>query len=91
MYSSGSWTNGTYCVKAAVSDSPVGKFEFYADILKASEIADGPGHNSAFLYKGEWYVSYHRRVVGDKDPHHRRLCIDKLPVKDGKLCPVTMT
>jgi beta-xylosidase len=91
MYSSGSWTNGTYCVKAAVSDSPCGKFVYYADILSAGKIADGPGHNSAFCYYGKWYVAYHRREIGDTNPHHRRLCIDELPIAAGKLNFVTMT
>ena len=89
MYSSGSWTNGTYCVKAATSDSPCEKFVYYADILSAGKIADGPGHNSAFCYRGKWYVAYHRREIGDTNPHHRRLCIDELPIVDGKLTPVT--
>ena len=91
MYSSGGWTNGSYCVKAAASDSPYGKFTYYGDILAAAKIADGPGHNSAFFFRGEWYVAYHRRTVGDFDPHHRRLCIDKLPIDGGRLQPVTMT
>ena len=91
MYSSGAWTNGTYCVKAAVSDDPCGKFVYYGDVLKAAEIADGPGHNSAFCFKGQWYVAYHRRTVGDTNCHHRRLCVDKLDISGGKLGSVTMT
>ena len=91
MYSSGKWTNGTYCVKAGATTDPCTEFEYYGDVLKAAEIADGPGHNSAFFFKGEHYVAYHRRTVGDINPHHRKLCIDKLPIKDGKLQPVTMT
>lgn len=91
MYSSGNWVNDTYCVKAAVSDTPTGKFEYYADVLRASEIADGPGHNSAFFFDGQWCVAYHRRTIGDLEPNHRRLCIDKLNIVDGKLARVTMT
>ena len=91
MYSSGNWTNSTYCVKAAVSDSPIEKFEYYADILYADELADGPGHNSAFCFKGQWYVAYHRRTIGDLNGNHRRLCIDKLNIEDGKLTKVKMT
>ena len=91
MYSSGHWTDGTYCVKAAVADSPCGEFKYYGDVLKASDIADGPGHNSAFFFEGQHYVAYHRRTIGDTNPHHRMLCIDRLEIKDGKLCPVTMT
>jgi beta-xylosidase len=91
MYSSGNWTNGTYCVKAAVSDDPCSAFTYYGDVLRASEIADGPGHNSAFFWKGQWYVAYHRRTIGDLDPNHRKLCIDKLDIVDGKLSHVEMT
>ena len=91
MYSSGKFTDPTYCVKAAVSDSPCEEFTFYDDILASGEIADGPGHNSAFCLHGEWYVAYHRRIVGDAHPHHRQLCIDRMEIKDGKLQPVTMT
>lgn len=91
MYSSGSWTNGSYCVKVGVSSSPCEKFVYYEDVLKASDLADGPGHNSAFCYHGKWYVAYHRRAIGDTNPHHRKLCIDELPIQNGKLKPVTMT
>lgn len=91
MYSSGRWGDGTYCVKAGVTDQPCGKFEYYGDILRASEIADGPGHNSAFCFKGQWYVAYHRRTIGDLDPNHRKLCIDRLDIVDGKLSHVEMT
>ena len=91
MYSSGCWGNGSYCVKAAVADAPMGAFEYYGDILKADEVADGPGHNSAFFFDGEWYVAYHRRQIGDSYKHHRRLCIDKLPISNGKLQSVKMS
>ena len=91
MYSSGNWTNGTYCVKAGMTDDPCSEFKYYGDVLKATELADGPGHNSAFVFRGEHYVAYHRRIVGDLNPHHRQLCIDKLPIKDSKLQKVMMT
>ena len=91
MYSTGNWTDGTYRVIAAASSSPLGPFTPYDVILTASPLADGPGHNSAFFWKGRWYASYHRRTVGDLYPHNRRLCVDLLPVEDGKLRPVTMS
>lgn len=91
MYSSGAWTNGTYAVKAAMTENLLSGFECYDTVLKSGEIADGPGHNSAFYFKGQYYVAYHRRIVGDKYAHNRLLCIDKLEIKDGKLQPVTMT
>ncbi len=91
MYSTGKWGDGTYRVKAAVADEPTGEFTYYGDILWANRLADGPGHNSAFCFGGEWYVAYHRRFVGDTYKHNRVLCIDKLPIADGKLQAVTMT
>ena len=90
-YSTGNWENETYRVKAGVANTPTEGFTYYADILKAAEIADGPGHNSAFFFKGKHYVAYHRRRVGDLDGNHRELCIDELPIENGKLMPVTMT
>ncbi len=91
MYSSGSWTDGTYCVKTAVSDSPFGPFVYSSDILKASSIADGPGHNSAFSMNGKTYIAYHRRRIGDKYPHNRELCIDEMIVSGDKIEPIIMT
>ena len=91
MYSSGNWTNGSYRVKAAVADDPCAPFVCYGEVLSASEIADGPGHNSAFTFRGEHYVAYHRRIIGDTNAHHRQLCIDRQDIADGKLQPVTMT
>ena len=91
MYSTGKWGNSTYRVKAAMSDDPLGDFVYYDDVLQASEVADGPGHNSAFCFHGQWYVAYHRRTIGDDSKHHRKLCIDLLPIHDGKLHPITMT
>ena len=91
MYSTGKWGNGTYRVKAAVSNHPMSEFTYYGDILWASELADGPGHNSAFCFNNQWYVAYHRRTIGDADRHHRRLCVDILPIQNGRLTPVIMT
>ena len=91
MYSGGSWLEDSYCVRAAVSESPLGPFSYYGDVLRTAELADAPGHNSAFLWQGEYYTAYHRRTPGEEDYNHRRLCIDRLPITDGKLGKVTMT
>ncbi len=91
MYSTGNWENETYRVKAGVADAPTERFTYYGDILKASSLADGPGHNSAFFFGGKHYVAYHRRRIGDSDGNHRELCIDELAIRDGFLKKVTMT
>src|SRR6187431_1723393 len=47
MWSEGGWTNGTYKVAYAISDSVFGPFERVATILEADEtIATGAGHHS---------------------------------------------
>lgn len=91
MYSVGSWADSSYCVKAAISDNPWGEYHYYADIMGANEIAKGPGHNGVFYYDGKFYSAYHRREPGDSNCHHRKLCIDELEIKDGKLFPISMT
>ena len=37
------------------------------------------------------YVAYHRRTIGDANIHHRKLCIDRLDIQNGRLQPVKMT
>lgn len=91
MYSTGKWCDSSYCVKAAISDTPWGEFDYYTDIMRANEMAEGPGHNGAFSFGGKDYVAYHRRIVGDKNSHHRILCIDELKTENGRLQPVIMT
>ena len=91
MYSDGSWTDGTYCVKTAIADSPLGPFTYQNTVLKASEIADGPGHNSEFEFYGKHYIAYHRRRIGDEYPHHRELCIDEMVIDGNTIKPIVMT
>ncbi len=91
MYSTGNWTRGSYCVKAAVADTPCGEFKYYGDILFSTELAAGPGHNSAFFFKGKHYTAYHRRIVGDQYAHNRLLCIDEQSLDGDKFNPVDMT
>ena len=43
------------------------------------------------LDSGEVLIVYHRRTVGDTVPHHRRLCIDRMKIEDGRILPVVMT
>lgn len=91
MYSSGGWTNGTYCVKTAISNSPLGPFCYQNTILKASELADGPGHNSEFRLGDKNYIAYHRRFIGDTNIHHRVLCIDEIEIDGNRIQPIVMT
>ncbi len=94
MWSMGGWTNGTYCVAYGTSGSPLGPFENKGTILESQPpIAEGPGHHG-YLHlpeEDEWLIVYHRRIIGDRDPGSRILCIDRMQVEDGIIRPVVMT
>ena len=95
MWSEGGWTNGTYKVAYAISDSVFGPFERVSTILEADEtIATGAGHHSVINIPNtdEWYIVYHRRPIPNLDRDHRVTCIDKLYFnEDGTIKNVKMT
>lgn len=91
MFSRGGWGNGSYRVDTAVSESPLGPFRPQGTVLSSSKLAEGPGHNSSFIFKGKRYIAYHRRFPGDPVDYHRVLCIDEMRIKDGRVLPVIMT
>ena len=93
MWSEGNWTNGTYHICASHSMSPTNINTKGNIILDSSEIANGPGHHSYINIEGtdEWLIVYHRRIIGDSEPGHRILCIDKLRFDGDEIVPVKMT
>lgn len=94
MWSEGGWTNGSYRVAYCKSNSPFGPFREGEVILKTQEpIANGPGHHGYLNIPGtdEWYIVYHRRIIGDSEPGHRILCIDEMRFIEDKILPVDMT
>lgn len=91
MYSSGDWGNGTYAVHYGVSDFPCQRVCDAGVILSSSDMAGGPGHNGYFQMNGEYYVAYHRRLIGDKVSYHRLVCVDRLNFDGDKIKPIDMT
>ena len=95
MYSSGSWTDDTYCVKYATAGTPFGPFEYKGDVLSSQRpIATGPGHHSVLCLPGtdEWYICYHRRPIPTQGPSHRVTCLDRMFFDaNGDIRPVVMT
>ena len=95
MWSEGGWTNGTYKVAYAISNSVFGPFERLSTILEAdSSIATGAGHHSVINIPNtdEWYIVYHRRPIPNLDRDHRVTCIDRLYFnQDGTIKNVRMT
>lgn len=99
MWSEGGWTNDTYRVAYAIGDSVLGPFKRIGTVITPdAAIATGAGHHSVLHLPAndgrpdEYYIVYHRRPVGDTEPNHRVVCIDRMEFNaDGTIAPVTMT
>ncbi len=95
MWSEGGWTGPDYSVAYAVSSSPMGPFKRVGKILQQdSTVATGAGHHSILHIPGKdkWYIVYHRRPLGDKNPHHRETCMEEMFFDaDGNIQPVKLT
>ena len=93
MWSAGDWVNGGYHVSVSTSISPLDISEHGHIILQSSDIAEGPGHNGYLNLPGTdyWKIVYHRRILGDREPGHRVLCMDDLQFDEDYLHPVRMT
>lgn len=94
MWSLGNWGDGSYRVNAARSDSPLGPFsEPHTVVERDGVIAEGPGHHGYLHIEetDEWFLVYHRRYIGDREPGNRILCIDRMEVSEDGIGKVTMT
>lgn len=95
MWSEGDWGDSSYRVAYARSASPTGPFQRVGTILQSDpQIASGAGHHSVLHLPGTdtYYIVYHRHPLGDTNPNHRTLAIDRLFFNaDGTIAPVRMT
>lgn len=94
MWSEGGWTNGTYHVCSGICPTPISRPGVKHTVLEAQDdLADGPGHHGYLNIPGtdQWKIVYHRRIVGDKEPGHRVLCIDDMLFEGDSLLPVKMS
>ena len=72
-----------------VSESPMGPFEVYKPVLKNPQYFFGRGgnnHHCMFEFKGNWYITYHSRILEelmDLSGGYRSTNVDVLSVKDG--------
>lgn len=96
MWSEGGYGTPDYSVAYAVADSVTGPFERVGLILEKDAdgaVADGPGHHSIVKDDdGEYWIIYHRRIVGDDVADHRVIAVDRFRFnEDGSIRPVVMT
>ncbi|KAH7030638.1 family 43 glycoside hydrolase [Microdochium trichocladiopsis] len=94
MWSEGGYGTPDYRVAYARSESLLGPFVRIGLILDKgdSSVADGPGHHSIIKEgEDEYYIVYHRRILGDTVADHRVLAVDRLVFdEDGWIEPVVM-
>ncbi len=100
MYSCGIWSNASYSVRYATSDSPIGPFTSGRRILATDDSGTrrGPGHHSCIYLpeNNQWLICYHRWDIannfGETGSRGRLACIDRMVFnEDGSIRSVTMT
>ena len=70
--------NNTETLAYAMSDSPLGPFEYKGLIMKESPTGCWTNHHSIVNYKGQWYLFYHHNDYSPDFDKNRSARIDKL-------------
>lgn len=93
MWSENGYGDPDYRVAYAMSDNITGPFERIGLVLSQDDVvADGPGHHSVFRDGEDFYIVYHRRIIGDDVADHRVIAVDRFYFnEDGTIRPVVMT
>ncbi|KAH9907255.1 family 43 glycoside hydrolase [Xylariomycetidae sp. FL2044] len=90
-WSEGSYGDASYSVAYAMAGSITGPFVRIGKILQSDGVlAEGPGSHSILrVARDDYRIVYHRRIVGDTEPDHRLLAIDRLVfAADGTILPI---
>ena len=84
--------NGTETLAYAMSDNPLGPYEFKGIIMEESPTGCWTNHHSIVEYKGQWYLFYHHNDYSPSFDKNRSVRIDKLFFnEDGTIRQVTPT
>lgn len=76
----------------AMSDHPLGPYEFKGLIMAQSPNECWTNHHSLVQYKGEWYLFYHHNDYSPAFDKNRSVRIDRVSFNpDGTILPVTPT
>ena len=83
--------NGHESLVYAMSDNPLGPYEYKGVIMKEHPDC-WTNHHSIVFYKGQWYLFYHHNDYSPDFDKNRSVCIDKLFFnEDGTIQPITPT
>ena len=84
--------NGTETLAYAMSDSPLGPWQFKGIFMAEHDNQCWTNHHSFVQYKGEWYLFYHRNHYLPKMDKRRSACIEKVSFNaDGTIQEVKQT
>lgn len=84
--------NKTENIAYAISDSPLGPFEFKGIIMQESGSLCWTNHHSIVEYKGQWYFFYHHNDYSPGFDKNRSVRIEKLTFSpDGTIQPIVPT
>ena len=83
---------GTETLAYAMSDSPLGPWQFKGIIMAEHDNRCWTNHHSLVEYKGQWYLFYHRNHYSPQMDKRRSACIEKVSFNaDGTIQEVKQT
>ena len=83
---------GTETLAYAMSDHPLGPYEFKGVFMEESPVGCWTNHHSFVEFKGEWYLFYHHNDFSPDFDKNRSVRIDKVSFReDGTIVPVKPT
>lgn len=83
---------GTETLAYAMSDSPLGPWQFKGIIMAEHDNSCWTNHHSLVEYKGQWYLFYHRNHYSPNMDKRRSACIEKVTFNaDGTIQEVKQT
>ena len=84
--------NGTETLAYAMSDSPLGPWQFKGIFMAEHDNRCWTNHHSFVQYKGQWYLFYHRNHYSPNMDKRRSACIEKVTFNaDGTIQEVKQT
>jgi acetyl esterase/lipase len=83
---------GTETLAYAMSDNPLGPYEFKGVFMEESPVGCWTNHHSFVEFKGEWYLFYHHNDFSPTFDKNRSVRVDKVYFReDGTIIPVIPT